>query len=237
MNELTFLNKALLITHKKKSVLVLGDIHLGYGEGLRRSGIFLPRNFYQEIIQDFDALEEALVSHTLDHIIILGDLKHEIGFILRDEWSEVLQFIEHISKRCPSVIVVKGNHDMILEPILAKANLSMVDFYLWEGYAFVHGDRDFKELYDSVVHTWVMGHFHPAITLEQGVTKESYKCFLIGLYKKKKIIMMPSFFTGTEGTDPRDTTLRSPWEFPLDRFEVYIYDKGSVLHFGRLGKI
>lgn len=47
-----------------------------------------------------------------------------------------------------------------------------------------------------------MGHLHPAVKISdnQKVRSEKYKCFLIGDYKKKKVIIVPSFFPLIEGT-------------------------------------
>ena len=174
----------------------------------------------------------------IDKIIILGDVKHEFGFILQDEWNKIGGFLEHLKEKCKEIIVIEGNHDAILFPILKKMGIVGIDYYLWKEFAFIHGDKEFEEIYDLGVKYWVLGHGHPAVNLYEGAKRESYKCFLTGLYKRKKVILVPSFFPLISGTDAREFDLNYAWDFNLGKFDVKVVGDGlNVLDFGKLGDI
>src|SRR3989344_3956014 len=98
---------ALLIN---KNILIINDLHLGYEEALRRKGILVPRFQLQEIIQ---IMNRILNKVKPKQIIINGDLKHEFGQILRQEWNEVLQFLDFLLGRGLEIVIIKGNHDPI----------------------------------------------------------------------------------------------------------------------------
>ena len=170
----------------------------------------------------------------VDEVILLGDLKHEFGSILYEEWEEVLNLIDILLKKVKDIKIIKGNHDVIINPITKKKNIEALDYYIDGEVVFLHGDKDFKEIHDDKIKTWVIGHGHPAITLGDGIKKEKYKCFLDGFYKKKRIIVVPSFFPIIEGTDPRDYDLGFAWPFNLNKFKIKIIgDKGKIFDFGR----
>jgi len=226
-----FIGKSILID----DILVVGDLHFGYEESLRSQGYFVPRNIYEEVIRDFDEIFERV---DVKKIIILGDLKHDFGRISRGEWSEVLDFIDYINDRCEEVVIIKGNHDILAESITKKKGILVKDYYIIGENAFLHGDRDFEEVNSGKIKRWFVGHAHPAITLEDGVKKEKFKCFLVGKFKGKEVIVLPSFFPVVEGTDPRDFDLGLAWKFDLGKFKVKVVGENlEVLDFGILKKI
>jgi putative SbcD/Mre11-related phosphoesterase len=232
-----FIGKCLLLTaENKERTLVIGDLHLGYEGAMRSSGVMIPVKLYEKCVSDFDTIISKV--GLVDNIVMLGDIKHEFGYILPDEWKYIINFIEHVKTKCSKLVIIEGNHDVILFPILNKMGILGVDFFIWEDVAFLHGDKDFSEIWDKKINYIVLGHGHPAINLQDEVKKEKYKCFLEGKYKSKKIIILPSFFPLVEGTDPRDFDLSFAWEFDLDKFKVYVVsDDLKVLDFGQLKKI
>lgn len=228
-----YIGKCLLID---KKILVIGDLHLGYGESLRRSGVYLPGDLYKVIEKDLNSILERIGE--VKKIVLLGDVKHIIGNILYQEREQFSKIFKLLSDKCKEIIIVKGNHDALLEPILRDYSLKLVSFYIWEDYAFVHGDKDFDEIHDKKIKTWVMGHMHPAINLSDGVKTENYKCFLTGKYKGKEIVIMPSFFPFAEGSDPRDSGIDIPWKLNFNQFRVKIIgEELEVLDFGVLKNI
>jgi len=65
----------------------------------------------------------------------------------------------------------------------------------------LHGDKiPSKELLEGIS-TIIIGHEHPAVSIKDGPRAELFKCFLIGKWKRKDIIVVPSFNLVTEGTD------------------------------------
>ncbi len=174
----------------------------------------------------------------IDKIIILGDVKHEFGYILDDEWNLIVKFLEHLRGKCKELVVIEGNHDKILFPILRKMRVVAVDFYLWRNILFAHGDKEFEEMFGRDVKYWIIGHGHPAVTLVDNVKRETYKCFLTGAFKGKKVILVPSFFPLIAGTDAREFDLGFAFKFDLRKFNVKIVGDGlDVLDFGKLKDI
>ena len=215
-----FIGKSLLITEDNERVLIVSDLHMGYGQSLREGGVMLPTKLYENSLKEFEEIFRSIGN--VEKVIILGDLKHEMGSILKEEWSEVLGLMDYLKNSCGKLVVIKGNHDIFTRSITEKRGVQVVDFYIWKGYCFLHGDRDFKEIYSEEINCWVLGHAHPAISLNDGAKSEKYKCFLLGNYKGKKIIILPSWFSVNEGTDVKIlgkvANLGLAWNFNLDKF-------------------
>ncbi len=236
--KIKFIGKCLLLEEKGKRVFVIGDLHLGYVGSMRESGILVPSGIYNDMINELDKIFENIGK--ADKVVLLGDLKHEFGRILQEEWKEVLGFIDYLREKCGEIIVVRGNHDATLDSILKQRNLKGASYFIWENTAFLHGDRDFDFVNGKEIKIWVIGHAHPAVVIEEkrGGKKEKYKCFLDGKYLGKRVIIVPSFFSLNEGTDVRDLSgndLGLAWNFDLKKFDVKIAGDGlEVLDFGKL---
>lgn len=242
MTKINYVGKCVLVEQEnkegkhRKKILAIGDLHLGYGENMRMSGIMIPDRSYEDVVKDIDRIMNYI--GRVDEVILLGDIKHEFGRILDSEWREIKNFIDHLKEKCNKIIIVKGNHDKITEIVTKERGLNIVDDYILNDIAFVHGDRDFPEIYDKNIKYWIMGHGHPAIRISDNVKEEKYKCFLTGKYKGKEIIILPSFFSMNEGTDVRDFDLGMAWPFDLMRFNVKVVGENlEVLDFGTLRKI
>ncbi len=242
---INFVGKCLLIGDEKKSkkighgerILVVGDLHLGYEEYLNRTGVFVSRVMFREMIEEFDRVFGRVGK--IDRVVLLGDVKHDFGHVLKQEWNDVLGLFEYLLGKVREIVIVKGNHDSILEPIVREnKRVVLRDYFIWKGYCFVHGDRAFKEMYDRNVGVWVMGHGHPSVKLGDGVRVEKYRCFLEGRYQGRGIVIVPSFFQFSEGSDPRENNLRLAWDFELMKFRVWVVGENlKVLDFGKLGRL
>ncbi len=243
-----YLNDCLLINN---SILVVGDLHSGYEEHVVGGGLF-PRIQMKEIFEKLENLFEKLERKKirLKKIILLGDLKHEFGRILDTEWREVLQLINYLSNKCKKIILIRGNHDNILGPIIRKREIKLRDFYKIKdskkstGICFLHGHKLFKQCLNSKI--LVMGHLHPAVTIKDKYKKEKFKCFLYGKWKRKKVYILPSFSEISLGYDLE--TLNYQKNEPgfcivdvkaLRKFEVLMWDskKDKVLNFGKVGRL
>ena len=213
--EIKFLHDCLLI----KNILVIGDLHIGYEEQFHGKAIF-PRAQLEEIIEKlkevFDYLEKEKIR--VKKIVLLGDVKHYFGEPTKIEWRETLEFFDFLKsrifpkKKTDNIIVIKGNHDNILKPILRKRNISLKNYYcvkIKEGKKsrkiyFLHGNKLFKQCLDSQTAVLIFGHLHPAITLYDSYKNEKYKCFLIGKWKEKIVYILPSFSSVSFGYDLND---------------------------------
>ncbi len=231
-----FINKAVWL---EEGILVIADLHIGYEENLIKKGVFLPRMQYKKTIKDleriFCLLEEE--DKKVEKVIILGDLKHEFGSISRQEWKETLDLIDFLKENGKNVILIKGNHDNILNPIVKKKGLEVKEYYIKDDKAFIHGDK--KVSLDKKVKCLFLGHLHPAITIKKEAKQETYKCFLTGRWKSKQVVILPSFFPLTEGSDVNFYDTNLDFNFNLKNFNVYvpIENETRVLEFGKVSKV
>lgn len=232
-----FVGKCLLIESKMRRVLVIGDLHLGYEEALNKTGIFVSRKMFDEMLVYFERVFRKVGK--VDEVVLLGDIKHIFGNIMRQEWTDVLGLFDFLEERCGRVVAIKGNHDKILEPIAKQRDIAVKEYYIVGEFCLLHGDRDFVENYNKKIKYWVVGHGHPAVKIKEGVKVEKYKVFLKGKFKGKEIILVPSFFDYTIGVDPRENDLGYVWDFNLKGFEVWIVQDESleVLNFGTLNNL
>lgn len=212
---------------KESRVLIINDLHIGYEEALHHKGVLVPKHQLDEIIK---IMEEILLKVKPKTIVINGDLKHEFGRVLRQEWREVLQFLDFILQRCDEVIIIKGNHDPIIAPIADKMGVRVVAEYKIGEILIIHGD----ELVDTDAKIIIIGHEHSAITIRQGSKWEKFKCFLKGKWDGKQLIAIPSFNPLLEGTDILKEMVISPFLKKMENFSVFIVNKGEVFDFGKV---
>ena len=211
---------------KKEKILVVSDFHLGYEEMLKEKGILVPRFQLKDIL---GRLEKILNEVKPKKIIINGDLKHEFGKILSQEWRDVLRLVDFLLEHCEELIFVKGNHDLFLGPIAGKRGVRVVKDYLVGDKLICHGDKIKK----TAAKTVIIGHEHPAIVLKEKEKSEKYECFLKGKWKNKNLIVIPSFNPLMKGTNVLKKKKFSPFVGDISNFEVYVvgekvYDFGKV---------
>jgi len=210
-----------------EKVLVINDLHIGYEEVLHRKGILVPRFQLEQIM---NKLKLIIQKTKPAKIIINGDLKHEFGKVLRQEWKEVLEFLDFLLQNISEVIIIKGNHDPIIQPLADKKGIAVVNQYQVGETLIVHGD----ELVETTAKRIVIGHEHPAITIREGSKWEKYKCFLKGTWQKKELIAVPSFNPLLEGTDVLKEQLLSPFLDDIQDFEVFVVGEKGVFYFGKI---
>jgi len=213
--------------------LIISDLHLGYEEALNADGIMIPKFQYEKIINRLEKIVSATEAHK---IIINGDLKHEFGKINRQEWREVISFINFLKENFDEIILIKGNHDNFTKFIAEKNDLRVYESFSLQDYLIIHGDRipkDFKGIREDTI---IIGHEHPCIGLKSLERVEKIKCFLLGKYKDKNLMVMPSFNFVTEGSDILQEKPLSPFldNQLLNDFEVIGVENFEKFHFGKL---
>ncbi|MBS3092099.1 metallophosphoesterase [Candidatus Pacearchaeota archaeon] len=234
-----FLGKA--VYFPEQEILAIGDLHLGYEYMLREAGINLPlqqiKNTINDIIKIINSIR--ISGRKVSKIIFLGDIKHYFAFHKgeRNLFLDLMQEIEKHIKR-ENIIVIKGNH----EKMENLADKHFLDFYIEKDLAFIHGDEPIKQAFSKEIKTIIMGHLHPAITISdsQQIKSEKYKCFLVGDYKSKQVIILPSFLPLVEGTSVNEYLSDSSCMIPKDKlinFNVYAIGESSIYDFGKLKKL
>lgn len=219
---------------EKQKTLVIADTHLGYEEALNKEGILIPRLQFKEILKHLELVFKEIKPKL---IILLGDVKHEFGLISKQEWRDTLNLLDYLLSKA-KVVLIKGNHDTILGPLARKKGLEIKDYLVIDNYLFCHGHRTFDEKMKEWkdIKTIIIGHEHPAIGIRDEVRAEKYKCFLLGKFKNKSLIVMPSFNFVTEGTDVLQEKLLSPFIGSIDDFEAFVVED-KVYKFGKVSKL
>ena len=218
---------------EKQKILAVGDTHIGYEEALNKQGVLIPRMHLKEILKELDKVFKEVKPRT---IVLIGDIKHEFGMISKQEWFDTLEFLDYLLKKA-KVVLLKGNHDTILGPIAKKKNLEVKDYFVVGEVFFCHGHKLMDNNYQfKKAKIIIIGHEHPAISIRDEVRAEKYKCFLLGKYKKKNLIVIPSFNFVTEGTDVLQEKLLSPFIKNIYDFEAFVVGD-KVYDFGKIRKL
>lgn len=164
--------------------LVVSDLHLGIEREFIEKGVFVPTQI-EEIINKLIKLSK----HS-KNLIILGDIKHKVPGVSVQELAEVPYFFKKLSKYFKEIIVIKGNHDSGLDKL---TNVSITKEFSYKNIGFIHGHAlpSDKMLKNKVI---VAGHIHPRFNFRDSIgVFHSLPCFLIGKYKKTKVIVIPAF--------------------------------------------
>lgn len=248
MINVKFLHDCLLV----KDILVIGDLHIGYDDQFHGRAVF-PGSQLENIKEKLKEVFEYLETKKLKvrKVVLLGDVKHDFSKITDIEWRETINFFDFLNENIVDknkIIVIKGNHDTILEPIVRKRNILLKDYYKIEingkVFCFLHGDKLFKQCLDSDF--LVFGHLHPAITLSDKYKNEKYKCFLKGKWKGKQVFILPSFTSVSLGYDLNNLNEKDYKDkffvIPnnnLKSFEIIIYNNEDKkkYNFGKLKKL
>ena len=141
--------------------------------------------------------------------------------------------VDFLFLHCEELVLVRGNHDTILGPLVEKRGLKVVEEYKVGDTLIIHGDKLAKITKTSIKRI-IIGHEHPAITLREKSKVEKFKCFLKGKWKGKELIVMPSFNPLLEGTDILKDKLLSPFLEDISNFEVFVVGDKEVLRFGKV---
>lgn len=212
-----------------KDLFIIGDLQLGFEQVLQRKGMFLPRFQLHDILERLQKIFQQIEVKTL---VINGDVKHAFGTILDAEWRELLQLFDFCFKHVQEIILVKGNHDLVIDPVAKKRNISVVDFYKKDDLLIFHGHNIIKEQAKILV----IGHEHPAVSFRER-PGEKFKCFLVGKWKKSVLIVMPSFNPLTEGSDVTRERFLSPYlKQDIGDFHVYVVED-RVYSFGKVAAL
>src|SRR3989338_4571211 len=119
------------------SSLIIADLHFGQEEALNRKGVLIPRFQFKDIESSLMAIIKK--THPKE-LVITGDLKHEFGSILNTEWRNILKLRDNVLELCDRIVIIRGNHDVMLEPIARKANVLVENNYFIKGVLICHGD-------------------------------------------------------------------------------------------------
>ena len=171
---------------EQEKILILSDLHFGKTGHFRKEGIAVPQALYKEDLQRLIAQIQFFKPHQL---IIIGDMFHshlnkELDFFKkwRDDFLQL------------SMILVRGNHDILTDSWYNAASIQVVEKSLSIGsFSFTH---DMAEAENNLSNQYFFsGHIHPGVSVK-GLGKQSLRlpCF----YFAKQYAVLPAFskFTG-----------------------------------------
>ncbi|AEC52175.1 hypothetical protein PNA2_1260 [Pyrococcus sp. NA2] len=176
---------------KLGETLVFADPHLGF-EPFR--GINVRSKLERK-------LAEFINSEDPDSVIILGDVKEDIG--LSSFTRKVLLEFFNLLKDF-KIIITKGNHDGRIEEIVERFdNVEVVEYLVDKERLFIHGHAAPPDIKFERI---IMGHIHPSILVSFGGVKRKFKCFL----RTSKILVFPTINPFYEGINIREGIKLSP---------------------------
>lgn len=218
----------------RSKTLVVADLQLGQEQQLRAMGHNI---MYEQGRRMFMLLDRLLRQTGAETLVINGDLKHDFRRISRQERRDITGMLRELGKRA-KIVIVRGNHDTITQPLADELGAPFLDAWSSDGVLCVHGHEEPSPDALKGASTVVIGHLHPAVVLHDGVRRERYKCFLVGRYRRKRLVVLPSFTTMTEGIDVLTMEGNSPLlsSTVLDRAEVYVL-ADEVRRFGQVSKL
>lgn len=221
---------------REDKTLIISDVHVGLEESLNKQGVLVPRFQLKRLLEE---LEKTLRATRPERVVIAGDLKHEFGTISEQEWRDALKVLDFLGRSCKEIVLVRGNHDKILGPIAGKRDIMVVDHMKLGDVYITHGDKipEDEDLKKSKV--LIIGHEHPAVAIREKSRVELFKCFLVGKWKGKSLIVVPSMNFVAEGTDVLSEKLLSPFLEDIGDFRVIVVAEGAVgaeeaLDFGKV---
>jgi len=187
---------ALLLEDDNKKYVAVSDLHIGLEAELLSKGVTMP-----SLVSDmFGELSGLVQSQHADGVVLLGDIKHMVGSISKQEWEDIPTFLKQLSGRA-EVYLVPGNHDgniRHLVPVninmISSTGMTLGDTLLVHGHSMPSDVR-------SHINRIVMGHIHPAF-FKKGSVLNGQRVWIYLRAKKEAlfsqegmldIVVVPSF--------------------------------------------
>ncbi|MBO8181440.1 MAG: metallophosphoesterase [Archaeoglobus sp.] len=174
-------DKPALLLEGRERWIVIADLHLGI--------VNFPD---KSVIEEAVSLVEK---ERADGVIILGDLKHDIGLRNRER-KEVELFknsLFEIGIDEENIILVRGNHDGGLDDLI---RIEPSSGFVFKNYGFFHGHANpSAKVVESKL--LIFAHIHPAVMISDYVGGIKKRVWLSGewdnLGRKTNVIVMPAF--------------------------------------------
>ena len=175
-----------------ENTLIISDLHFGKTGHFRKAGIPVPQNVYKEDLQRLIAQVQYFQPKKL---VIVGDLFHSK---MNKELELFKKWRSNFSNM--SVLLVKGNHDILQDNWYGDAGIEIYNEHLTiTNFTFIHDISDCMPGHENY---FFSGHIHPGISI-RGAGKQSlhFPCF----YFTQNYCVIPAFsrFTGTYGINPQ----------------------------------
>ncbi|USZ75362.1 metallophosphoesterase [Halorussus vallis] len=210
-------------------VLVVADVHVGRDA---TSAVELPLGERADLT---DRLAALLSEFSPRELVVAGDVLHAFDRVPEGTEATVSALAETVADAGAELVVVRGNHDSMLDSVLDAAGVDAADEHRFGDTVVHHGDAHPEATADR----YVVGHDHPTIEIE-GVRRP---CLLYGprTYRGADVLMLPAFNriapgTVVNGMGTRD--FQSPLVTDADALQPVVRDEdaGETLEFPPLGE-
>lgn len=161
--------------------IVVADLHLGI--------VHFPDHSTIDEVRNLAERERA------DGVIVLGDLKHDIGLrnVERKEVELFKESLLEVGIEEENLILIRGNHDGGLDDLI---RMEASSGFVFKDYGFFHGHaKPSQDVLDSKL--VVFAHIHPAVLISDDVGGSKRRVWLKGDWeasgKKVSALVMPAF--------------------------------------------
>ena len=152
---------ALLVKGEERH-LVVADLHFGIEADLAAHGL----HFRSRSRERLERLLSVIDRTDPDGLVLLGDVKHSIPSLTRQEYYELPGILSALRDRV-RLIVFPGNHDIGIERYLEPAEIFAKDGAVLDDVGYLHGHMVPSP--DLAGHLVIIGHHHPLLSLNDEV--------------------------------------------------------------------
>ncbi len=178
--QIKFLTEPAILLEPDK-ILVIADLHIGIEHDIFKSGITIPSQ-----IEKIQSRIEKLIKETkAKHLILLGDIKHQVPGVSWQEQREIPELLENLSKKV-KISIVKGNHDGDIEKIVHGIDIYDPSGFKIKDFGFVHGQA-WPDISLLDCKTIITAHIHPAIEFWSSGFRAIEPCWIHCQIDEKKI--------------------------------------------------
>lgn len=200
-------------------IIVNGDIKHEFGT--------ISEQEWRHTLQLLDFLSK----HCKEIILIKGNHDTILGPIAKKRNVKVMEhYVVEINKKdsLKELSILKNNKNNVPSVLFKKKDTKNHKILV------IHGHKLPNDKLLKKIGMIIIGHEHPAVSISDWPRVELVKCFLKGKYKRKELIVMPSFNLVSEGTDVLKEELLSPFlQKNIGNFEVYVVED-KVYNFGKI---
>jgi len=151
-----------LVIERDLRMLVVADTHFGIEADLAAHGL----HFRSRSAGRLERLQRTIDEAHADELILLGDVKHSIPTLTRQEYDELPKILDTLRDRIP-LRVFPGNHDIGIERFLRNGELMPKEGAILDGVGYLHGHMyPAPGLGGRLI---VVGHHHPLLSIRDEV--------------------------------------------------------------------
>lgn len=151
-----------LVIEGEQRLLIIADLHFGLEADLAAHGLHFKsrsRDRLERLLKTIDKADP-------DALVLLGDVKHSIPSLTRQEYYELPAILDTLRSRIP-LIVFPGNHDIGIDRFLENGEIQPKNGTVLDGVGYLHGHM--YPAPELIGHLMVIGHHHPLLSLKDEV--------------------------------------------------------------------